>query len=297
LRVSFITVCRNAAEEIGDTLRSISAQSHPTLQQVIVDGASTDGTLTEVERLALPGVTVVSERDAGIYDAMNKGIGLAIGDLICFLNAGDTLIDSEVTADVVRFFELNPDVDVAYGGLRVIDVDGACHDFMPPPAELALDELVRGCLPHQATFARPKVFERTQGFDLSYRIHADHDWFVKVAFAPDIKLARIERTIATFKLGGTSSRLEESQPEFYAIQNRAEGYQSQTWLSRRIEILQARVLDERLAHERLKTELRALRAPQEAAREVVGPASLAKSHRPVSAVWDRKLAGVRDRRS
>ncbi len=295
MRVCIITVCRNAAEEIAPTLRSVAAQTYPQLNQVIIDGASSDATLAVVGELALPGATVISEPDAGIYDAMNKGLGVAFGDLICFLNAGDTFVDQDVVADVVDFFKRDPSIDVAYGGLRVIAVDATSHEFMPPPADLALEELVRGCLPHQATFARPRAFP--QGFDLAYSIHADYDWFVKTAFNEEIKLARIERIIATFQLGGTSSRLQDSQPQFYAIQNSAAGYQSNAWLRRRIEILQQGVLEHRLKNEALEAEIRSLRAKGESASAGGEVISGEEAPRSINTVWDRKLSRVRDRRN
>jgi glycosyltransferase involved in cell wall biosynthesis len=291
--ISVVTVCWNAAASIGPTLTSVQAQTHPAIEQVIVDGASTDGTLDLVRQLA-PGAVIISEPDRGIYDAMNKGAAAAQGELIYFLNAGDLLVDPDALADVARFFEAHPEIDVAYGGLKVVDLDGSSHDHLPPPADQAGEELIRGCLPHKATFARRRVFELTGGFDLRYRIHSDHDWFVKVAFDPLIRLARIERTIAAFQLGGASSRLEDSQPEFYAILDQVPAYQTETWMRRRIDILQQSLLQSRIEADGLRAKLRSppptgVAAPTVAAAPAPG--------RSIHDIWSRKLERVRDRRA
>lgn len=289
--ISVITVCWNAADVIGPTLESVRAQTYPGVEQVVIDGASTDNTL-EIVRAIAPDAHVVCEPDTGIYDAMNKGVAHARGELIYFLNAGDRLVDPEALWAVADFFEAHPDVDMIYGGLEVVDVDGARHDHLPPPPERAAEELVRGCLPHQAAFARRRVFDLTGPFDLRYRIHADHDWFVKTIFHPEIRVARIERTIAAFQLGGASARLEDSQPEFYAILNSTPEYQTEAWLRRRVEILQGLVTGYRIEAETLRSLARtpdAAAPPPEALR--AEPALQSISDR-----WDRKLSRVRDRR-
>jgi glycosyltransferase involved in cell wall biosynthesis len=277
-----ITVCWNAAAVIGPTLESVRAQTYPGIEQVIIDGASSDHTL-EIVRAISPDAVIVSEPDKGIYDAMNKGVATARGELLYFLNAGDRLVDPEALWAVADFFEAHPEVDMIYGGLLVVDLDGSSHDHLPPPPELAAEELVRGCLPHQAAFARRKVFELTGPFDLRYRIHADHDWFVK----------RIERTIAAFQLGGASARLEDSQPEFYAILNSTPEYQSEAWMRRRVEILQEMVVTYRAEAERLK-------AVSPSILEVAPKQSEEPTPPPMQGIgerWGRKLARVRDRRA
>ncbi len=112
------------------------------------------------------------------------------------------------------------------------------HRHVPPPPERAAEEMVLGCLPHQATFARRAVFERTGPFDLRWRRHADYDWWLKVLADPAIRLRQIGTAVACFALGGASSDLAKGQPEVFAIQNASPLYRSPEWDRRRIEMLQ-----------------------------------------------------------
>ena len=106
--------------------------------------------------------------------------------------------------------------------------------------------MVLGCLPHQATFARRAVFERTGPFDLRWRRHADYDWWIKVIADPQIRLRQIGTVVARFALGGASSDLAKGQPEVFAIQNAAPLYQSPAWDRRRLEMFQRAYLEARI---------------------------------------------------
>lgn len=100
-RISIITICYNAASTITRTLRSVSAQTYPNIQYLIIDGASKDNTLELVRELA-PEAEIYSERDKGIYDAMNKGLDRATGDYVWYVNAGDALVRPTTVEDLVR---------------------------------------------------------------------------------------------------------------------------------------------------------------------------------------------------
>ena len=163
-RFTIITVSRNAAAHIGSCLESVLRQTYAEVEHVVIDGASTDGTQNIVESLSGRVSVFVSEPDRGIYDAMNKGLSRARGDYILFLGADDYLIDENVLADVAQRLQEAP-ADVVYGGLEVRRGDGHISVFHPPPPAEALDFMICGCLPHQATFAHKSVFERIGPFD------------------------------------------------------------------------------------------------------------------------------------
>ena len=113
LKASIITVCYNSEKTIEDTLNSIASQVNVELEHIVIDGTSKDNTLNIVKQF--PHVSkVVSESDKGIYDAMNKGIVLATGDIIGTLNADDLYIDSNVISTIVSVFENNPEIDACY---------------------------------------------------------------------------------------------------------------------------------------------------------------------------------------
>ena len=117
LKVSIITICRNAAETIEATIKAVANQTYPNIEYVVVDGGSDDGTLAVCDRHSSTITTLVSEPDDGIYNAMNKGIGLATGDFLYFANADDYLFDANVVQNVVAFIQANPAGDVVYGNV------------------------------------------------------------------------------------------------------------------------------------------------------------------------------------
>lgn len=243
--VSVITVCRNAAATLEACLTSVATQSWPRIEHIIIDGASTDGTADIITRHRAGLAAVVSEPDRGLYDAMNKGIARAGGDFVIFLNADDVFAGPHALRDAMREIARQPDGDVYYGGLEV--VTGAVrHRHTPPPPEQATEEMVLGCLPHQATLARRMVFERTGPFDLRWRRHADYDWWLKVLADPGLRLRQISTVLARFAMGGASSDLAKGQPEVFAIQNASPVYDSREWDRRRIEMLQNAWLGARL---------------------------------------------------
>ena len=179
-RISIITICYNAASTITRTLHSVSAQTYPNIQYLIIDGASKDNTLELVRELA-PEAEVYSERDKGIYDAMNKGLDRATGDYVWYVNAGDALASPTTVEDLVRATCTGDSLpDVLYGDTRLIDTED--HDLglrrLRPPHQLDWRSFRSGMLVcHQAFVAKRSI---SPHYDLSYRFSADVDWCIRV---------------------------------------------------------------------------------------------------------------------
>ena len=179
-RISIITICYNAASTITRTLHSVSAQTYPNIQYLIIDGASKDNTLELVRELA-PEAEIYSERDKGIYDAMNKGLDRATGDYVWYVNAGDALVSPTTVEDLVRATCTGDSLpDVLYGDTRLIDAEG--HDLglrrLRPPHQLDWRSFRSGMLVcHQAFVAKRTI---SPHYDLSYRFSADVDWCIRV---------------------------------------------------------------------------------------------------------------------
>ncbi len=249
--VSIVTVCRNAGQTIEACIASVAAQTWPDIEYIVVDGNSTDGTAAILERHRPAISTLVRESDEGIYDAMNKGIARASGEFLIFLNADDLFAGPDAVESAMAEIARQPDGDVYYGSLLVRSGDRTIR-HVPPPPERAMEEMVLGCLPHQATFARRAVFARTGPFDLRWRRHADYDWWMKVLADPAIRLRQIPTVVASFALGGASSDLAKGQPEVFAIQNAAPLYRSAEWDRRRIEMFQQAWLAARIEAARLR---------------------------------------------
>lgn len=179
--ISLITVCRNAEATIEDTIQSVITQTYHRVEYIIVDGASTDGTLQIVQRYAHRISRVVSEPDRGLYDAMNKGLRLATGDYVCFLNAGDSLHEDDTLQLMVRSLAgLHELPDVIYGQTALVDAEGHFLRMrrLTAPARLSWRSFRWGMLVcHQSFYARRTL---APAYDLQYRYSSDFDWCIRV---------------------------------------------------------------------------------------------------------------------
>ncbi len=186
-KFSIITVTYNAAAVLEDTIQSIITQTYKNVEYIIVDGASTDGTLKIIERYRSHIHTVISEKDNGLYDAMNKGLALMTGDYVCFLNAGDCLHEDDTLQNMVHsvieagcMHAENNVPDVIYGETRLVDAEGHFLRMrhLSAPEHLTWRSFRQGMLVcHQAFFVRREL---TQPYDLHYRFSSDFDWCIKV---------------------------------------------------------------------------------------------------------------------
>jgi glycosyltransferase involved in cell wall biosynthesis len=172
-KVSIITVVFNAVETLERTILSVKALDYPHVEYIVVDGASTDGTLPLIQTYKETIHKLISEPDKGLYDAMNKGLDLATGDYVWFMNAGDEVAAPEV---LTRLFEHSLDADIYYGDTMIVDMDGQeiGHRRLSPPQHLNWKDFRRGMLvSHQSVLvARPLA----RPYDLRYRFSADYDW-------------------------------------------------------------------------------------------------------------------------
>lgn len=207
--VSVVTVCRNAERDIGPTIASVLGQSYPRLEQVIVDGASTDGTMGMVDRARASErggriARVLSEPDTGIYQAMNKGVGLASGDLILFLNAGDTLLHPDTLAAAVRSIGRAARGDVYHAGVVWFDADSG-RSITKRVDRVTRCGLYRGALPHQGMFFRREAFARVGAFDEAFRIVGDYEWCLRAFLRHGCRFTPFDVLISVYPEGGLSS--------------------------------------------------------------------------------------------
>ncbi len=247
VKFSIITVSRNAAGHIAECLASVARQTYEHAEHIIVDGASTDGTQKIVARHNQRVSKFISEPDAGIYDAMNKGVHLASGDYVLFLGADDFLFDPQVLDDIAALIAREDRPDLIYGDIEVRQTDGHRVISRPPPPAEALAFMICGCLPHQATFAERSLFlDRVGLFDTRYRVQADYDWFLRALGTPNLQIRHVNRIVSSFRLGGTSSLLRRGQEETFAIQNAFPIYRQPEWVERRLYEFQKHLLDYRI---------------------------------------------------
>lgn len=198
--ITVITVVYNGAEFIEETIQSVLGQSHPRVEYVVIDGGSTDGTQEIVRRYADRIDFWVSEPDEGIYDAMNKGLRHAHGDLVAFLNASDRYYDENVLAAVAALAVRKPAADVYFGALQYVDMACGVNRIVPAPATWSQERVE---YLHPAAFVRSHVF-CTLRFNTRYPVAADRDFFVRMQRS-GMKMYADEAVYACFRSGGMSS--------------------------------------------------------------------------------------------
>ena len=201
--VSIVSVCLNESKSVRRTIESVLGQTNRrALQYVFIDGGSTDGTVEILQEYRSQIDVCISEPDHGIYSAMNKGAAHATGDYLLFLNAGDFLVVDEVIRDA----SLNlPRVDLAHGRLLAPNGDKIKAVSVIDPRIY----LRTRTLPHQATFIRRTFFDRIDGYDESFRVCGDYDFFVRAVFRHGASVRFFQRDISVFSPGGISSRESE----------------------------------------------------------------------------------------
>jgi glycosyltransferase involved in cell wall biosynthesis len=204
MKVTVITVAWNAAATIGDTVRSVAAQSHADLEHLVIDGASTDATAAVVAAAASPRTQFFSEPDKGLYDAMNKGIARATGDIIGFLNADDFFCRTDSVALLAAGLAGQAAVS---GGVAIVPADSIDRLVRAyPPRPFAPWMLRFGHMPpHPGFYATRAAFDIVGPFDPGIRIGADFEWMVRFFAVHGLRADTIPQTLVTLREGGLSN--------------------------------------------------------------------------------------------
>lgn len=210
MKISVITATYNSEKTLRDTLNSILAQTYPDIESIIVDGASKDGTMDivrEYEPRFQGRMRWISEPDKGIYDAMNKGIQMATGDVIGVLNSDDFYHDERVVEDIANAFE-QKNVDCIYGNLVFIDVKNKNNTLrIWKGSQHECGAFLRGWHPAHPTFYAKRIwFERFGGFKLQYAVSADFELMLRFIEKGQIRNAYLDRYFVKMRMGGESTK-------------------------------------------------------------------------------------------
>ena len=222
IKFSVITCTYNAADVVERTLESVLSQSWPQVEHIIVDGASKDATMKFVDAYVAKNrdedngheVVSASERDRGLYDAMNKGIARATGDYVVFINAGDVFPDDHTLENISNDVNERSDGQlpaVLYGDTNIVDGSGALlHPRrLSPPEHLTWRSFRHGMLVcHQAFYARTDL-AKAEPYDLRYRFSADVDWCIRImkrAEREHLQLLRLPEVVANYLDGGMTNK-------------------------------------------------------------------------------------------
>ena len=204
MKVSIVTPVFNDVR-VGRALDSILSQRHRhELELVVVDAGSSDGTLDVLERYRKRVAVLISEPDQGIYDGMNKGVGMTTGDVVGILNADDQYCDPLVIRDVAEAFE-QEDVDACYGDLEYRNREGKLVRYWKSSEHRRTKWHLGWMPPHPTFFVRRRVYERHGGFDLRYPIAADYELMLRLLLKHKTSVKYLRRPVVNMAPGGTSN--------------------------------------------------------------------------------------------
>ena len=206
MKISIITINLNNAEGLSKTIVSVRHQTYSDIEYIIIDGGSTDGSIEIINNSTKDLNYWVSEKDSGMYQAMNKGIAKATGNYLLFLNSGDTLSNVDTIKRIVPLFD---DKEIVFGNINVMH-NGQVYDTLIYPDTLNFNYFIAGTIPHQGMFIRRSVFSLVGLYDEKYKICSDWKFQIDSICKFKCTYKHIDFIVADFLGGGISAR-EESQ--------------------------------------------------------------------------------------
>lgn len=207
MKVSVITICHNAVSQVDETIRSVMVQDHTDIEHIVIDGGSTDGTQEKVRRYAECIAHFVSGKDEGVYDAMNKGLRLATGEVVAFVNAGDMMATRNTVSYMVRAFaEQGP--DVIYGDALMVDPDDITkvRRFWKGGAYDRANFRKGWMPPHLGTYIRKSAYDRFGLFNTDLKVSADYELMFRFLYKHRLQARYVPKVLVRFRLGGVSNR-------------------------------------------------------------------------------------------
>ncbi|MEJ8561245.1 glycosyltransferase family 2 protein [Yoonia sp. GPGPB17] len=229
MKISVVTAVMNGRKTLPAMIESLTAQTYGDIEHVVQDGGSTDGTQDYLSADGHPQMVLQSTPDSGIYDAINKGIQRASGDVIGLLHADDTLADPDVLAWVAEALQ-DTAIDGVYGDLQYVardDPSRIIRRWQAGPYSVA--HLKRGWMPpHPTLYLRRAVFARSGLYDTSYRIAGDYEAMLRFLTAGQVRLGYIPKVMVRMKMGGVSNRsfahlIRKSREDYRAIRRHRVG--------------------------------------------------------------------------
>lgn len=206
--ISIITVVYNNEKTIKDAIESVLSQSYQNIEYIIIDGNSLDGTVQIINNYKSKLSFFISEKDSGIYDAMNKGIKTATGDVVGILNSDDLYYNNTVIESIMSQFLSNSEIDIVYGDLVYVKRDETqkiVRNWESQPYYKNFFE--NGNVPpHPAFFVKRKVYEHAGYFNLNYKLAADYEFMLRVVKKYNFKLKYLKKVIVKMRLGGATNK-------------------------------------------------------------------------------------------
>ena len=206
MKISIITATYNSEAHITDCVKSVNSQTYDNIEHIIIDGASKDNTVKKIEETPNRVTKIVSEPDKGIYDAMNKGIRMATGDVIGILNSDDFFTSDDVIETVVDAFS-NSDIDALYGDVHFVDPDDLNKCVRYYSSAIFKPPLFRfGFMPaHPSFYMKRECYEKHGLYALDYKISSDFDLLVRYILKEKINCKYLKKDFVTMRTGGVST--------------------------------------------------------------------------------------------
>ena len=210
MKISIITCSYNAVDTIEETIKSVLSQNYADIEYIIIDGLSNDSTINIIKKYSNKIYKFVSEKDSGIYNAMNKGLEIAMGDVVGFLNADDVYFDEAVISNVIKIFE-DKKVDSVYGDLIYVSKDDNKIKRYWKSGNFNINNFKRGWMPpHPSFFVKNDVYEKYGGFNESYQISADYDLMLRLLYKNKISTFYLPKILVKMKTGGISNKISQT---------------------------------------------------------------------------------------
>ena len=207
MKISIITVVYNNQKTIKDAIESVLSQNYTNIEYIIIDGNSNDGTLDVINNYASKITNIISEKDDGIYDAMNKGLKLATGDVIGILNSDDLYADNSILNEVMKHFNNDKNLDILYGDLVYVkhdNVDKIVRRWTSKPYYPNFFEN-GGVPPHPSLFVSSRVYHEAGYFNLKYRLAADYEFMLRIFKTFSFKIKYLPLVFVNMRLGGATN--------------------------------------------------------------------------------------------
>lgn len=212
MKVTVVTTCYNRSDTVVKTVRSVMFQTYPDIEHIIVDGGSTDGSVEAILACGSTRIThLISEKDSGCYNALNKGLRLASGDIVCWLHSDDVFYDDHVIQDIVDIFEKSH-CDMIYANGLFVSATNQNHVIRNwISGEFSNKKIENGWLPlHTTVFVKRGVYEKSGGYCEDYVIASDTFWLIKVMYKTGINVCYLDKYVVKMNYGGLSTSWQKS---------------------------------------------------------------------------------------
>jgi glycosyltransferase involved in cell wall biosynthesis len=206
IKISLITVCYNSEKTIKKTIESVLNQNYANIEYIIIDGGSKDGTLNIINEFSIGIDKLISESDKGIYDAINKGILLATGEIVGILNSDDIFYDQNTLSDIVAQFNSNRDLDAVIGDIIFLNDEGKTHRYYSSknwtPSNFAWGIMP----PHPTFYCKRQNFFKFGLYRLDFKIAADYELLIRFLYVNKLNYKYISKILVKMSLGGISTK-------------------------------------------------------------------------------------------